>query len=274
MSTSLSRPRIFYPNQLNRYHECPERYFHERIKKRRGEPTFGTPLARGIAIHDVLRDVAVHYQQHGTAPENLEERMRFALPRSEYLSDENWEEDLETAAKEVEFGSSIFDGQNKVLSTEETYDYHYKRGQDCPPFILAAKVDLVMLCQDGEGKSFLDVIDFKSGAGRIDTIQEVACRIVVKHHGESFRVPFEYIRNTTILTGQETIRSVTLDGLDFRRGWQLISQIVNGIVEAKDWRPIRSPLCEWCPFFDNICSIAPKADGADELGDWLDGAEN
>jgi hypothetical protein len=264
---------MFFPNHLSSYHECPERYFHDRIERRKKEFAAGPELVRGIAIHHVLSDAAGHYQMHGTAPDDLSERTRKALPRTDYLSDESWEQDLETVIKEVDYGASVFDGVGTVLASEATYDYHYKKGRDCPPFMLAAKVDLVMLRHDADGKPFLDVMDFKSGAGKVDSIQELACRIVVKNHAKSFGVSFDYVMSSTVRTGVESIRSVKLDDTDFQRGWRLITEIVAAIIDGTDWHPIRSPLCEWCPYFTEGCSIAPDLNGADELGDWLDGVE-
>jgi hypothetical protein len=271
MMTGQPRPPMFFPNHLSSYHECPERYFHDRIERRKNQFPPGPELARGIAIHHVLSDAAIHYQTHGTVPSDLGERVRRALPRKDYSSEEIWESEIETVGKEVEFGSTVFDGAGTVLSSEHTYDYHYKRGQDCPPFVLAAKVDLVMLRHDSDGKPFLDVMDFKSGSGKVDSIQEVACRIVVKSHAKNFGVPFGYIQNSTVQTGQSAIQSVTLDDHDFRRAWQQITQIVSALIDGVDWHPIRSPLCEWCSYFMDGCSIAPDPDGPDELGDWLDG---
>jgi PD-(D/E)XK nuclease superfamily len=275
MPTGQHRIRTFWPKQLNLYHECPERYFHERIERRKGEVSSNLAMTKGIAAHQVLGDIADHYRNHGAVPSDLSERTRKALPRSEYPSEESWVNDLETAAQEVEYGTTVFDGNGTVLASEQTFKYLYKHGRSCPPFELAARVDLVMLRDDDEGKPFLDVMDFKGGAGKDDLIQRLASRIVVKNHADEvgFGVPFDYIQNSTVLTGQGATRSVKLDLDDLRRGWELIKKIVGAIIDAADWHPIRSPLCEYCPYYIDGCSIAPDPDGPDELGEWLDGVD-
>jgi hypothetical protein len=275
MSTGRQRPPFLSPKQLNLYYECPERFFHERVERRRGEPQSRLAMAKGIAVHDVLRDIGNHYQKNGNMPADLDERVRRALPRSEYPSIESWEQALETAVHEVEFGVTVFNGEGSVLATEKDYEYLSKARKECPQFMLTARVDLLMLRHDADGKPFLDVMDFKGGAGSIDPLQELACRVVVSNHAKrvGFGVSFDYIQNSTVRTGVGEIRSVTLDDEDFRRGWQKITQIVSSIIEGTDWHPVRSPLCESCPYFMDGCSIAPDPDGPDELGDWLDGID-
>jgi len=271
MSFGRPIPPMFFPNHLTSYHQCPERYYWDRVKGRRKEFPPGPELIRGIAIHDALNEIAKHYQKHGVVPTDLAERVQRVLPRRAYPSPHTWEQDIESVVNEVEFGATVFDGDGKVLSSEAIYDYHYKRGQDCLPFVLAAKVDLVMLRQDSDGKPFLDVMDFKSGSGNVEPIQELACRIVVKNHANSFGVAFDYIQNSTVRTRVGKIEPTILDDDDFRKGWRQITQIVSSLIEGSDWHPIRSPLCEWCPYYMDGCSIAPDGGGDDPLGDWLDG---
>ncbi len=50
-----------------------------------------------------------------------------------------------------------------------------------------------------------------------------------------------------------------------------MKEVAAAIIKGRDWAPNPSPLCEWCPFFYNGCSLTVQ-DGNDDLGKWLDGA--
>jgi hypothetical protein len=52
--------------------------------------------------------------------------------------------------------------------------------------------------------------------------------------------------------------------------WSDLKQLVAGIVHAGDWTPNPSPLCEWCPFFGNGCSLGVQTSQTDEVTNWLD----
>ncbi len=122
-------------------------------------------------MHQILNDAAVEYRRQGTVPANLRERAEALVPLSPYPSDLAWCADVESVVEQVKFGIAYLDGEASVLASEATYQYPYQRGRDCPPFVLAAKVDLVLLRHDIEGQPYLDVVDFKSGASlKADTI--------------------------------------------------------------------------------------------------------
>ncbi len=162
---------IIYPKQINLFLQCRERYFHERIERQKIDQPFSPALSKGIALHQILNDAAVEYRRQGTVPANLRERAEALVPRSPYPSDLAWCADVESVVEQVKFGIAYLDGEASVLASEATYQYPYQRGRDCPPFVLAAKVDLVLLRHDIEGQPYLDVVDFKSGASlKADTI--------------------------------------------------------------------------------------------------------
>ena len=267
---------VIYPKHINRYLECPERYYHEFVERRRVEQPFSSALTKGIALHHILNDAAVEYQNppfppFPAVPANLRERAEALIPRPPYSSDLAWNVDVEAVVEQVKYGISYLDGEARVLASEATYQYPYQRGRDCPPFVLAAKVDLVLLRHDAEGQPYLDVVDFKSGTGlKADAIQELAGRVVVKTNADRrFGVPYAYVQNTTVYVGARAVRSEVLDAEECGRRWSQTKQVVAAIIQGTDWSPNPSPRCDWCPFFNNGCSLTPEG-GDDELGDWLD----
>jgi len=46
---------------------------------------------------------------------------------------------------------------------------------------------------------------------------------------------------------------------------------VRTILSAVTWPPTRSTLCEWCPFYEQGCSLDPAMETGDDMADWLDG---
>jgi hypothetical protein len=262
---------ILYPTHLNLFRQCPERYHKERIERRKIAREFSPALAKGIAVHQLLNDGVSEYQRQGTLPANLRDRAEAALPRALYPSAFAWEVDVAAIVAEVKYGLSYLDGVAVVLATEATYQFRYQGGADCPPFVLAAKVDLVVHHRDDDGQPSLDVIDFKSGASlKIDPIQELAARIVVKQNAVRFGVEYAAIRTTTIHLGAKVVRSEVLDADECRRRWSDVKGAAAAILTGTDWSPTPSPLCEWCPFFGNGCSIAGGDDDGGDLSTWLD----
>ena len=271
---------IFYPKHISLYRQCPERYFHEYVERRRYDQAIGPALAKGIAAHEVLGGVALAYERaiadrHAAAlPIDLLPRVEGALRRDPYPSEAAWRLEVASLVEEVKYGVSLLDGEARVLASEATFQYPYERAEACPPFVLAAKVDLVLLRRDADGEPYLDVVDFKSGKSlKADPIQELAARIVVKQNAASrFGVEFAYVQSTTVYLGACATRSVVLDRDECGRRWQEVKAIVAAIIAGANWHPNPSPLCEWCPFFNDCCSLTPGGDGIDELGGWLDGA--
>ncbi|MDP9354732.1 MAG: PD-(D/E)XK nuclease family protein [Chloroflexota bacterium] len=271
MPTTHNSLPIIYPKHINLFLQCPERYFHERVERQKIDQPFSPALTKGIALHHILNDAAIEHRRQGTVPANLRERAEALVPRSPYPSDLAWNSDVEAIVEQVKYGISYLDGKARVLASETTYQYPYQRGQGCPPFILAAKVDLVLLRRDAEGQPYLDVVDFKSGASlKADAIQELAGLIVVnKNADRRFAIPYTYIQNTTVYVGAGAVRSEVLDDEECGRRWNQSKQVVKAIIEGSDWAPNPSPLCEWCPFFNNGCSLTVE-DGDDDLREWLD----
>jgi PD-(D/E)XK nuclease superfamily len=254
--------RTFFPTALTTYELCPERYFHQYVEKRPIRDDFFVPaLERGRAIHRVLYDAALEYMEHESLPSDIPARAAIALKRARYASDEEWREDLSIVIRDIEFGLGQFDGTAQVLAAERKY--YRKFDEEEPFFVLEAKVDLVLLRVDEDGLLFLDVVDFKSGTGTPNPVQEIMCKIVVEHNAKRFRVPFNYVRSTTVRTGKDDIEAVVLDGEEFDYFLLHVKTLVKAILKDESWRPIQSHRCSWCPFEADGCSLASGVKGTE-----------
>ena len=266
MSRMISpRMPVFYPSQLALFQQCPERYYHKYIERHRVKEPFSPALARGIAAHRVLAACFEEYRQAQTFPTNLRERIEASLPRLQYPDERSWRGEVDTVLDQVKFGLMQFDGTAEVLAVEGAFDFPYPGNGDCPPFTLRAKVDLVLRHADGG----LEHIDHKTGRGQeIDTLQNVAARIVVR---QQFPEPAPYVRSTTLFLASQSSRSDELTRVQVQETWREIKALARGTLEAKAWPPVRSTLCEFCPFYGNGCSLDPAQGDGDAMAEWLDG---
>ncbi len=264
--TSRSRLPVFTPTQLTTYRQCPEKYHAKYIERRRVQEPFNPALARGNAAHTVLAECFEEYRRRKAFPIDLRARIDAQLPRLPYPDDRARDTDLDMVLQQVQFALCEFDGRARVLAIEGTYDFPYRGDPDCPPFILRAKVDRVLYHDDAG----LEHSDYKTGArAEVDAIQNVASRIIVRHN---FVDEYAYIRSSTVFLALHATRSEELTRAQVQETWREVKQLVNAILTGADWRPIRSPLCTWCPFFGNGCSLDPAEGEGDETADWLGGA--
>ncbi len=266
VQATRSRPAVFYPSHLTLYRQCPERYFHKYVERRKVAEPFSPALARGNVAHAILAECFDQYRRQRTFPIDLQERVEALLPPLPYPDDRAWRFDVATVLDHVKFALMEFDGTSRLLATEGTYDYPYPGGRDCPPFILRAKVDRVLHHPDGG----LEHTDYKTGREQaIDPIQNVASRIVVRHN---FGGDYAYIRSSTMFLASLSTRSDDLTREQVQVTWREIKQTASAILSATEWPPVRSALCEWCPFYGSGCSLDPAAGEGDAMAEWLDGA--
>jgi len=265
---------ILYPKHLNLHADCPERYYHEQVEKQRPDQGYSPALAKGIAVHAILDAAAAEYRLQHSVPADLYPRAETLVPRAQYPSDEAWWADIEAVVEAVKVGLPYLDGEVQVLATEATYQYRYEKANGCPPFVLAAKVDLVLLRRAEDRRVLLDIVDWKTGASlRRDPFQEVASRIVVAAcAAQRFSVAYDAIQTTTVFLGAHAMQSGVLADVECQRVWGEMKGIAAAILAGKEFPPNPSPLCQYCPFFGGVCSLAARPNLPDGLGDWLDGA--
>jgi hypothetical protein len=278
MPAKQGQRRTFYPTCLTAYEQCPERYYHQYVEKRPIPDDFvDLALERGRAVHRVLYDVALEYMEHETIPSDIPEQAAVALKRAPYSSPEEWCRDLEIVIRDIEFGLGQFDDKARVLAAERKYFREFPETSEDPFFVLEAKVDLVLHRVYDDGLLFLDVVDFKSGKGTSYPIQEYVCQTVVERHAPRYRVPFNYVRNTTVRTSQGEIVSTVIDGDEHDYLSAHVKNLVKAIYkdyEESNWRPVESGRCRWCPYCEDGCSLAPSLEGANQPLGMLDAIDS
>lgn len=253
MSAPRSRPHIFYPSQLNLYRQCPERYHHKYVLRERVAEEFSRPLAVGIATHELAAVCFKEQLNHGAMPAFLEQRAEDLLPATAYPSIllPFYRDDIASVVSTVKWMLSRFSGAERIVGIERTLSYAFSGNASCDPFTLRAKIDLVVEHPDGT----LEHIDFKTGRFKRDPIQEISSRIVMgAAYGRDF--PYPKIRSTILFGAEQRVVSETLSKEDCLPTWREIREIANTIMTGSCWAPETSPLCEWCPYFENGCSLS------------------
>jgi hypothetical protein len=262
----VQRSQIFYPSQINLYLECPERYYRKYVERRKVVEPFSRPLAKGIAAHSILSEAFAEFRQQKSLPTDIQGLAERALRADSYPADVRpfWMEDVATVVRDVKWTLKQFSGKEEVLATEETLSYNYPGSHTCPPFVLRAKVDLVVLQPDGT----LEHIDFKTGGRKPNKIQDVISRIVV---GNSYDAGSTPIRTTTYFAGDQTSMTAILAQDECQETWQRIRNTITAIGNSDTWPAVPTPLCAWCPYFEIGCSLnVPTLDQL-EMTSWLEG---
>jgi hypothetical protein len=259
---------IFWPSQIKLYLECPERYYHKYVARRRGVEPFSRDLARGIALHATLAECFEEFQRSRGFPINIKKRVETQLRQSDYPTNVEASrfEDAENVTAYVKWVLSEFDCTAEVLGVEQTLGYYHRGANDSPACLFRAKVDLVLGHSDGT----LEHVDFKGGKVKADPIQEVLSRIVVaSEYGERY----PEIRTTTLFVAEHKRTSAVLERGACRETWETIKRAVAAIQSAADWKPSPSPFCGTCPYFSNGCSVSLESAGTKALGTWLEGED-
>jgi len=263
------RPQLYTPSSLSLYQGCPERYRLAKVERQRVIEPFSPALGRGKTIHGVLAECLETARDRGVLPTDLANRVQEAHPRQGYADTPTWEADAATITAQVTYGLSHLTPGVRIIGVEVFHRWTFLGDALTPSFILSARADLILAGVDAEGQHYLEVIDWKSGAGRgVDLLQEVALRIVTRH---ALGREAEYIINTTIFVEQERSYAIVRDDVTCRDVWRQIKGIVGAIERDRIFPPLPNARCPYCPYFGNGCLLdRPQPAGADETAAWLE----
>lgn len=265
--TAASRPQLYTPSSLSLYQGCPERYRLARVERQRVVEPFSQALGRGKTLHGILAACLETLRDTGTVPSDLTARVLDTHPREGYADTGAWEADAAAIADQVAYGLGHVSPGVRIVGVEAFHRWGYPGDALTLAFILGARADLVLAGVDADGRPYLDVIDWKSGAGRgVDLLQEVALRIVTRH---AFGRAADYIINTTVFVEQRRSHTIVRDDATCRDVWCQSKGIVWAIERDPIFPPQPNARCPYCPYFGNGCLLdQPEAAGTDETARW------
>jgi len=248
------------------FERCPHQYFLKYVQKRKVPETFSPDLACGNAAHTALHGVLAVYQRTGGFPINLRERVEDAMPSDPYSDAAAWASDVERVLRWVKAGLSSIDETAQVIGVERWMDYPYPGDGDCRPFRLRHRVDIVLEHENGA----LEHRDWKGGKrADVDLLQHVAARIVVRHAFPDH----PRILSSTVFLSHGVVQIDELTREQVCEEWRHMKKIARQIMTERTWHPVSNPLCPWCPYYQQGCSLYGAPDGGpDATTDWLEGA--
>ncbi len=267
-ATPPGRPSLFTPSQLTLYRDCPERYRLAKVERRRVAEPFSAPLARGMALHAVLADCLEAVRRGAPRPDDLAARAAAALPAGDYPDERAWREDAAAVARQAAHGLAHLTPGLRVLAVEAFHRWTYGGDALTPAFTLGARADAILAGTDADGRAYLEVVDWKTGAGRgVDLLQEVALRIVTRH---ALGDAYAYIINTTVFVAHGTSSAIVREDAICRDVFREIKGLVTAIARDRLFPPRPSERCPFCPYFGDGCILdRPIAPGEDATAAWL-----
>jgi hypothetical protein len=255
---------ILYPRNLNTFEQCREQYKLQHIDKLRVRTGFKRELERGIATHAALARCLNQIRQTNSVTADLQKIARSTLKRAKYPDSKTWLEDVNTVAHLTKIGLSLLPEEAHILAIEETLEYPFRGDDKCQPFILAAKVDVIYVDADGS----LTHLDWKTGTnGQVDDIQNNVTRLLV-----GVRYKRAPVHSSTAYLSSGMMHTSILDRDEVMDTWAKVQDIAHEIQTTKDWHPTRNPLCPWCRFYTDGCTLNPNRQNTSNAPTWIQAA--
>jgi hypothetical protein len=256
----------FTPGMLASFERCPHQYFLKHVQKLKVPQSFSPDLSCGNVAHTVLHGVLDVYRATGGYPINLRERVEDTLPSDPYGDGGTWAMDVDRVLSWVKVALSSVDETAQVIAVERWMEYPFPGNAECPSFRLRHRVDLVLEHEDGT----LEHRDWKGGKrAEVDLMQHVAARIVVRHAFPDHSC----ILSSTVFLSHGIVQIDELTREQVGAEWRHMKKIAKQIITERGWHPVSNPLCPWCPFYQQGCSLYSVPDGGpDATTDWLEGA--
>ncbi len=251
-----SGPPLYWPNHLKTYRDCPQRYYLQFVRKRAGRLVDTSAMTRGRVTHNVLALAFNHFRARQTFPSGLNKRTTERLPVDDYPSHEHWHRDVEMVGSWVEHAVESLDNRKSVLAVEKSYGYAFNGRFSEPPFLLNARVDLVLRRDDGA----IEHVDWKTGKrGWVDELQNIAARIAVGKALQEARV----VSTVSFLAAANSDHDECneMSRQEVQEGWITIKSLATGISTDQVWSPKQGPFCARCPYYEHGC-VLHRAPGA------------
>lgn len=241
---------VVHPTQIIMFRRCPEQW-RLRYIERRWDAVPATPaLVEGNAVHSLLASFL-----RSPKPEADEavvrKQARVLLERAEVHRYDELDAAASSIADSVTWCLSRIDDGAETLAVEQTFRYQSKALMRYRA-TLAARVDLVIRHADGS----IEHLDWKTGTEREDdALQAAICRMVVGATYPASSRGASEIRTTTRYTQSRHDVSFVMSHEHLSQYWRDVLSLIHKMATERVTTPKPGPLCRWCPFLGNGCSL-------------------
>ena len=239
------RPRTFFPTAITTFRNCPERYYHQYIRKLKRPVSFSRPLVVGGATHRLIARALPLYFQTGEVALDLGSEAMQQVSTSDYPEEElpYREQDARDVVEMTRTAIELVPSDARSLLQERKLFAPVGRRS----IQIGAQVDLVMERSDGA----IEHVDFKTGKVRDNTVQSLMARTVV---GRRYQAASE-IHTTTIHLAHHKRDTNRLTSEGCRDDWREIARNIQDIRSFEHFAPYPGPLCDYCPYQACDCSV-------------------
>jgi len=253
------RDRWISPTILNNYRNCPK---HARLQyvDRVPQPwQFQPHLAKGRVAHLALKRIvdALARNQPPIDDQEVEKMASLHLPLPLFPSPEAYHASVRDVVRWVAYGRDYLihiPGATWLLvEKNQTRTWPIFRGQI--PYTIMARPDVLIQRVDEDGALLIEIIDYKTGVIRPEDDPPVMMRFVIRDllrdvtgDASAAQVRFTYLwldhaESTHIDLSVEYCNTL----------WPDIIRQASTLATETDWPARPSRLCEYCPYYRNVC---------------------
>ena len=247
------------PSALNSYATCPHRVRLHYIDRIKPPWSYQVHLNKGRIAHTILRDIALllrrDYPLIGEA--EILRRARLPLPTDQFPSAQAREANARDIVRWVTYGAQYLARISRpewlLIERNQTRTWSVLPGQS--PLTIMARPDVVLKRMDDDGKPLIEIIDYKTGKIRPETIPPVMMRFVARQllqevTGDASAAD---VRFTYLWLDHAETTHIDLSVEYCNNVWGGLSRQLQALVTETDWPAKPSFLCNYCPYHKNIC---------------------
>lgn len=250
-----SLPQRLSPSALDRYRECPRRFYLQDVEREAVADGQNATLAVGNAVHRVL-EIAFRLHPHQRTPDNMT-----ALLRREWRR--HWPEDWSIGGEEQAkaeaagmlgaFGEH-FDVESKPLRLEQWLTMHTDQLE------IGTRVDRI-----DRGSCGLRLIDYKTGRRQLeasDLRHDSAALVHLLAASQQSAHPVERVSLFYLRSGEEIYWEPEPEDLELAA--ERLQTVISRLLNDEEFAPEPGPGCQFCPFALR-CDAAPATVGLEVL---------
>jgi putative RecB family exonuclease len=248
-------PQRLSPSSLDRYRECPRRFYLQDVEREAVAEGPNATLAVGNAVHRVL-ELAFRLHAHQRTPDNLKALLRREWRRywPEHWSIAGEEQAKAEAAAMLEAFGEHFDVRSKPLRLEQWLTLKTEQLE------VSTRVDRI-----DRGSYGLRLIDYKTGRRQLDESDlrhDSATLVHLLAASQQSAHPVERLSLFYLRSGEEIYWEPEPEDLEL--AGERLQALIGRILDDEKFAPEPGSGCQFCPFALR-CDAAPSTVGLDAV---------